>query len=171
MGVRGPRLLELAAETANGLILSGPRKYIEESIKLVLNRRASLNLPRSRFRFVLWVPTVMLLEKSDLTLVKKTVAIVASDTPNSVLEIAGISRNEVETLKANIIKHGIKSAAENVSDRLVDQFCISGDAESICRNFSSYSSLGVDEAVFGPPYGRDPLNAISQVAEKWRRKQ
>ncbi|MEM2942192.1 MAG: LLM class flavin-dependent oxidoreductase, partial [Candidatus Bathyarchaeia archaeon] len=39
MGVRGPKLLSLAAETADGVILSGPREYVRESIGLVRERR------------------------------------------------------------------------------------------------------------------------------------
>ncbi|GBE57030.1 MAG TPA: LLM class flavin-dependent oxidoreductase [Euryarchaeota archaeon] len=35
MGVRGPRMLELAGRVADGVILSGPRGYIEKAIEIV----------------------------------------------------------------------------------------------------------------------------------------
>jgi 5,10-methylenetetrahydromethanopterin reductase len=169
MGVRGPKLLALAADISDGLILSGPKRYIEESIKLVLSRRAALGLDRSRFCFCLWNPTILLHDRSNLEIVKKTVAVVAADTPDSVLEMGGIADNEVNTVRAEMKRSGIEGAAKNVSDRLVDQFCISGDAESICDSFLDYSKLGVDEVVFGPPYGRDRRHAIEEVAEVWKK--
>ncbi|GEM_PF-701950 len=168
MGVRGPKLLAQAAELADGLILSGPKKYVEESIKLVLSRRTTLGLS-SKFCFVLWTPTIMVLERSDLELVKKIVAIVAADTPDSVLEMAGIAKDEVDEVRTDIAKHGIKDAAKNISSNLVEQFCISGDAGGICESLRHHSKLGVDEVVFGPPYGRDPKKAITEVAETWVR--
>jgi len=165
----GVRLLTQAADIADGVILSGPKRYIEEAIKLVRGRRAASGLSNSRFSFVLWVPTVMLQDGSDLELAKKAVSIVVSDTPDSVLEMAGIPRDEVEVIKGDIVKYGLEEAAKNISKELVNQFCISGDAEGICKIFRNYSSLGVDEVVFGPPYGRDPKDAISQIAETWGR--
>ena len=165
----GVRLLTQAADIADGVILSGPKRYIEEAIKLVRGRRAASGLSNSRFSFVLWVPTVMLQDGSDLELAKKAVSIVVSDTPDAVLDMAGIPRDEVEVIKGDIVKHGLEEAAENISNKLVNQFCISGDAEGICKIFRNYISLGVDEVVFGPPYGRDPKDAISQIAETWGR--
>ena len=169
MGVRGPKLLALASEIADGLILSGPKRYIQESVRLVLDRRAALNLDRSKFTFVLWAPTILLRDRNDLGLVKKVVAIVVADTPHSVLKMAGIAEDDVKKFQTKIAEKGVEEAASNISDRLIDQFCISGDADGICRSFKDYSKLGIDEAVFGPPYGRDSRDAIAEIAEAWRR--
>ena len=169
MGVRGPRLLALAAEVADGLILSGPKKYIQESVRLVLDRRAALNLPHSKFTFTLWVPTILLRDRSDLELVRKVVAVVVADTPKSVLEIAGIAEDEIEGVRTGMARKKVEEAASRVSERLIDQFCISGDAENICKSLRDYSGFGIDEVVFGPPYGRDSRGAIVDVAKAWRR--
>jgi 5,10-methylenetetrahydromethanopterin reductase len=169
MGVRGPKLLALASEISDGLILSGPKRYIEESIKLVLSRREASGLNRSRFCFILWNPTILLHTRGDLEIVRKTVAVVAADTPDPVLEMAGIAGDEVRTIRTDMKRSGIEGAARKVSDRLVDQFCISGDAEDICDSFRNYSRLGIDEIVFGPPYGKDSRAAISEVAKAWRK--
>jgi len=169
MGVRGPKLLSLAAELADGVILSGPREYVKESIELIRERRLAAGLTERGFSFVLWVPTIMLSDERDLELAKKVVAVVVADTPDRLLETAGVSTDEVNTIRAIMRGSGAKEAARNVSDKLVDEFCISGDAERICEIFRSYSSLGINEAVFGPPYGRNPKDAIQQVAKAWGR--
>lgn len=169
IGARGPKLLALAAVIADGVILSGPRRYVQESIKMIKEKRVSSKLNKSNFSFVLWVPTAVLRDSSDLGLVKQTVAVVAVDTPDTVLRQADVSRDEVELVRSAISRYGLKEAAKSVSDNLVGQFCMSGDAESICETFRGYSSLGVDEVVFGPPYGIDSQHAISEVAKAWRR--
>jgi 5,10-methylenetetrahydromethanopterin reductase len=169
MGVRGPKLISLAAEVADGLILSGPKQYVKEMVKLVRERRSTTRLTVNDFSFVLWVPTIMLSDYKDLELAKRVVAVVAADTPDSLLEKAGTSKEEVEVIRTAMRRGGVKEAAETVSEKLVDEFCISGDAEQICEDFRSYSGLGVDEAVYGPPYGRDPRDAIKKVVKAWGR--
>ena len=169
MGARGPKLLSLAAEIADGLILSGPKEYVSESIKHVQERRAAAGLAETDFSFVLWVPTIMLSDDRDLELAKRVVAIVASDTPNKVLATVDVSLDEINTIRSILRRGGTKEAARNVSEELIDKFCISGDAERISEIFRSYSSLRIDEAVFGPPYGRDATYAISQLAKAWVR--
>jgi len=169
MGVRGPRLLSLAAEIAGGIILSGPKEYVKESIKLVRERRVTAGLTETDFSFVLWVPTIMLSGDRDLELAKRVVAIVASDTPDKVLPTADVSLDEVNKIRSILRRGGAKEAARNVSEELIDKFCISGDAERISEVFRSYSSLRIDEVVFGPPYGRNPRDAIQQVAKVWGR--
>lgn len=168
MGVRGPKLLALAAEIADGVILSGPKRYIEEAIRLILERREALQLPRSKFCLVVWNPTILLLDRSDLELAKKVVTVVAGDTPDAVLKIAGIDKSDVETVRNDMAKNGVEKASEKISDRLLDQFCISGEANQICDIFHGYSRLGVDEIVFGPPFGRDSKSAIQKMAQAWR---
>ncbi|MBS7622263.1 LLM class flavin-dependent oxidoreductase [Candidatus Bathyarchaeota archaeon] len=167
MGVRGPKLVSLAAEIADGLILSGPRQYVKEMIRLVRERRSTAGLAENDFSFVLWVPTIMLSDDRDLELAKRVVAVVAADTPDSLLEEAGASKEEVEEIRTVMRRGGVKEAAKLVSEKLVYEFCVSGDAERICEYLRSYSSLGVDEVIFGPPYGRDPREAIQRVAKAW----
>ncbi|MEM2942191.1 MAG: hypothetical protein QXT81_02080 [Candidatus Bathyarchaeia archaeon] len=134
-----------------------------------MSERGDAGLAERGFTFVLWVPTMMLSDEEDLELAKKVVAVVIADTPERLLHAAGVSNEEVEAIRMVIRRNGAKEAAKIVSEKLVDKFCISGDAQRICEVFRSYSSLGVDEVVFGPPYGRDPREAIWQVAKAWGR--
>ncbi|MBS7626050.1 LLM class flavin-dependent oxidoreductase [Candidatus Bathyarchaeota archaeon] len=165
VGARGPRMLRLAADHADGLILSGPKKYIEDTVRSISGRLAER---RSRFTFVLWLPTIMVQSKGDLNLAKKTVAIVAADTPDTVLEQAGIQMEMVEDIRGRLATSGVEAAAEHVSEVLMEHLCISGSADEICERFLEYSRVGVDEVVFGPPYGRNPRESIEKVTEAWR---
>jgi len=165
LGARGPRMLRLGADLADGIILSGPKKYIEDTVRTVSGRLAKR---RVRLTFVLWLPTIMVQSKGDLELAKKTVAIVAADTPDTVLEQAGIQKGMVEEIRGRLATSGVEAAAEHVPEALIEQLCISGSADEICERFIEYSRFGVDEVVFGPPYGRNPREAVEKVAEAWR---
>ncbi|MGQ9543938.1 MAG: LLM class flavin-dependent oxidoreductase [Candidatus Bathyarchaeia archaeon] len=167
MGVRGSRLIRLATSMADGLILSGPKKYIEKMVGQLSER---LSRRRSRFTLVLWLPTIMVQNRGDLDLVKKVVAIVAADTPDIVLKQAGVQTGLVEEIRDRLATCGVEAAAEQVPEMLIDQLCISGDADEICERFIEYSRMGFDEVVFGPPYGRNLKESIEMVAEVWRAK-
>ncbi|WP_455369169.1 LLM class flavin-dependent oxidoreductase [[Eubacterium] cellulosolvens] len=166
-GVRGPKLMTLAAAISDGVILSGPRKFVEKSIKLIKEKRNSLNLSSEKFHFVLWVPTILIRKKEDLEIVKKTVAIVALDTPDFILEMSGINKSEISLIRSEMKSHGIEKVTENISKQMIDSLSISGDADEICDKFNSYSSLGIQEVVFGPPYGKHPRESITKVAQTW----
>ncbi|MCW4043559.1 MAG: LLM class flavin-dependent oxidoreductase [Candidatus Bathyarchaeota archaeon] len=166
-GVRGPKLMTLAASIADGVILSGPRQFVEKSIKLIKEKRNSLNLSSEKFHFVLWVPTILIRKNEDLEIVKKTVAIVALDTPDHILEMSGINKSEIFLIRSEMKDHGIEKVAEKIPDRIIDLLCISGDADEICDKFESYSSLGIQEVVFGPPYGKDARKSMAQIAQTW----
>jgi len=166
-GVRGPKLMTLAASIADGVILSGPRQFVEKSIELIKEKRNSLNLSFDKFHFVLWVPTILIRKNEDLEIVKKTVAIVALDTPDHILEMSGINKSEIFLIRSEMKAHGIEKVAEKIPDRIIDLLCISGDADEICDKFKLYSSLGIQEVVFGPPYGKDARKSMAQVAQTW----
>lgn len=169
-GVRGPKLMTLAAGIADGVILSGPRKFVENSIKLINDKQKSLNISSEKFHFTLWVPTILIRKKEDLEIVKKTVAIVALDTPDHILEMSGINRSEISSIRSEMRNYGIEKVAENIHNRIIDSLCISGDADEICNKFRSYSSTGIQEVVFGPPYGKDARESMTQIAQTWSKK-
>ncbi len=66
--------------------------------------------------------------------------------------------------------YGIEKVAENIHNRIIDSLCISGDADEICNKFRSYSSTGIQEVVFGPPYGKDARESMTQIAQTWSKK-
>ena len=169
-GVRGPKLMTLAAAISDGVILSGPREFVENSIKLIKDKQKSLNISSEKFHFTLWVPTILIRKKEDIEIVKKTVAIVALDTPDNILEMSGINKREISLIRSEMKSHGIQKVAEKIHSQIINTLCISGDADEICDKFESYSSLGIQEVVFGPPYGKDARESMTQIAQTWSKK-
>jgi 5,10-methylenetetrahydromethanopterin reductase len=168
-GVRGPRLLKLAGEVADGVIISGPRRYIEKATALVkegLKRRRER--PPNAFDIVVWVPTILIRHGEDLNLARETVALVAADAPEQIIEMAEIDRAEVQTVREAVFRVGVKEAARLVTEDLLRDFSIYGDEGQICQSFHSLAKYGVNKVVFGPPYGRNWRNAATDVVGAWR---
>jgi len=169
LGVRGPRLLELAGEVADGVILSGPRLYRERAVALVRDgvgkRRGQ---PSAPFEIVVWVPTILVRRPQDLALARETVALMIADTPRQILEMSEIDPERVQPIRDAVFRSGVKEAAGLVAEDLLSEFCIAGDREQICQSFHSLERYGVSKVVFGPPFGREWRSAVVEVVEAWR---
>ena len=167
-GVRGPKLLNLAGEIADGIVLSGPMTYLKKAIGLVRNSLEKNERPIGDFIFVVWIPTMLVLQKSDLSFVKQIVAFVLSDTPKNVLEMAELDLPRVARVKRAFQSGEAASAARLVDEILLNETAVYGDAERICESLSAFERMGVQEVVFGPPYGTKPLTALEEVTKAWR---
>jgi len=167
--VRNPKLLALAGETADGVILSGSKKYVEKAVAIVdqgLRRRRRRG---KSFRFVAWVPTAIVDKKSDLNLAREAVATVLADTPKVVLEMADIAQERVKPIKAMMAEKGVKGASRIVAEELLQEVAVYGSPEEVALDLRSLEKYRIDEAIFGPPYGREPAKAIGEVAQAWKR--
>jgi 5,10-methylenetetrahydromethanopterin reductase len=168
LGVRGPRLLNLAGETADGIVLSGPKTYLKEAIRLVKDSLEKNGRPIKDFTFAVWIPTMLVPQKSDLSPVKQTVAHVLSDTPKNVLEMAELDSARVARVREAVQRDGAASAAKLVNEVLLNETAVQGNARQICRTLKAFERIGVQEVVFGPPYGAKPVTALEEVADAWR---
>jgi len=168
LGARGPKLLNLAGEIADGIVLSGPTTYLKKAIRLVRNSLENNGRSKEGFSFVVWIPTMVVLQKSDLSLVKQTVAHVLSDTPKNVLEMAELDLVRVARVKEIFQRDGVASAASLVDEVLLNETAVQGSVEQVCENLKAFERMGVQEVVFGPPFGAKPVTALEKVADAWR---
>jgi len=166
LGVRGPSLLKLAGKIADGVILSGPVSYIEKAVRIVQNQRTRRTSRPPRV--VAWLPTILTGRKADIKFAKTVTATVVADTPRSVLEMSDVDDDAIRVQDV-ARRRGYAAASSSVTDELLNHFTIAGGADHICSVFQSLGKLGVEEVVFGPPYGRRPLASIQEVAETWAR--
>lgn len=167
-GVRGPKLLNLSGEIADGIILSGPITYLRKAVRIVKDSLRRNGRSEEGFSFVVWIPAMLIRQKSDMSLIKQTVAYVLADTPTNVLELAELDLAKVARVKATFHHEGVFSAAELVDEPLLNQTAVQGDAEKICQSLKSFERMGFQEVVFGPPYGAKPLMALERIADAWR---
>jgi len=168
-GARDPKLLALAGEIADGVILSGPKRYIERAVAIVDQGLRRRKRRRRSFRFVVWVPTAIIDKKSDLKLAREEVATVLADTPKAVLAMAGIAQEWVKPIKAVMAERGVRGASRIVAEDLLRDVAVYGSPEEVALDLRFLENYGIDETVFGPPYGREPVKAIGEMVQAWKR--
>ena len=169
LGVRGPKLLQLAGEISDGAIITGPLGYLKGAVTLLRSGMARRKGPRSegRLEVVAWEPTIITRDDKDTALARETVAVVLSDMPQFALALPGANLGRVEEVRSTMVKFGRKRASELVTDDLIDAFSINGDAGAVCSKLRSLEKLGVTEVVFGPPYGRDMRSSVKALLDGW----
>lgn len=167
-GVRGPKMLRLAGQIADGVILSGPKTYLRKTVKLVKASIGSSEQPTRKFRFVAWVPTMLVENPNELDYLRRTVAFVLADTPSQVLEMAELDHEQAAKLKEVYRSSGALKAASLVTEDLAEEMAVYGAAAQICDSFKLLEKHGFHEAVFGPPFGVDNERAVVELARAWR---
>ncbi|MEM2912098.1 MAG: LLM class flavin-dependent oxidoreductase [Candidatus Bathyarchaeia archaeon] len=161
-GVRGQKMLELAGEIADGVIISGPKTYIPKAIKFFKSKSGNVDK-----RIVVWLPTLLVEGKRDLDFAKEIVAVILADTPQQVIRLSKIDPEAAQAIRQFYSQDDMKNAIELISDEIMDEMLFYGNAQEICEAFASLESQGVHEVVFGPPFGRNLKSAIREISKIW----
>ena len=125
----GEKTTKLAAENANGVIFFlKPRVQISNHIDLINSTLASLNKSEDTFNLISIIPTYFEIDNNQA---KMTLAgyIGANEFYSTPLSNAGF-RDDVEKIKSTYEKAGLKKAAQNVGDALLDELTITGSVDT-----------------------------------------
>lgn len=165
-GVRGPQMLKLAGEIADGVILSGPTEYIRYAINLVDKTAEKVGREKNSIEKVVWSPTIPTFEGGNEKLAKSVVALVVADTPRQVLDLLDINIERATKICEAVASSGPKVAAEFVNDKFLETFAISGSKEQIVDRFEQLHTLGATEVVLGPPFSGNWRDAMEQIFQE-----
>ncbi|MFX1416399.1 MAG: LLM class flavin-dependent oxidoreductase [Promethearchaeota archaeon] len=170
LGVRGPQMLKLAGQVADGVILSGPFDYLKDAIKRV--DKAAQNSGRSGedIEKVAWLPTIPSYEGSDEGLAKRVVALVVADMPPQVVDMLDVDKQRVSQIREAVAKSGPTAGIPFVSQEIIDMFSISGEIEYMVDRFETLAKMGLTEAVLGPPFSGNWRGAMTEIFEEIRRR-
>lgn len=164
-GVRGPQMLKLAGEIANGVILSGPIDYIRYAIGIV-DKTAESKGRKGHVEKVVWLPTVPTFKGGSEKLAKSVVALVVADTPDQLLDLLDIDQEQAKTIRETVAKDGPKSGAKYVDQHFIDTFSISGTCEHMVDRFELIHGLGATELVLGPPFSGEWREAMIEIFQE-----
>ena len=127
----GEKTTKLAAENANGVIFFlKPRVQISNHIDLINSVLASLNKSEDTFNLISIIPTYF---EADNNQAKMTLAgyIGANEFYSTPLSNAGF-QDDVKKIKSTYEKSGLKMAAQNVGDALLNELTITGSVD-MCK--------------------------------------
>ena len=125
----GEKTTKLAAENANGVIFFlKPRAQISNHIDLINSTLASLNKSEDTFNLISIIPTYFEVDNNQA---KMTLAgyIGANEFYSTPLSNAGF-QDDVKKIKGTYEKAGLKKAAQNVGDALLNELTITGSVDT-----------------------------------------
>lgn len=117
LGVRGPRMLELAGRTADGVILSGPKGYVKEAIGIVDESAKD----QGRVKKVLWNAFLL---GEDKRLVEKVTSVMLESMPEFALKHVEDRRNAAEELCIYGSKDRILKEMRRFEEMGIDEFVV-----------------------------------------------
>ena len=127
----GEKTTKLAAENANGVIFFlKPRVQISNHIDLINSILTSLNKSKDTFNLISIIPTYFEVDNNQA---KMTLAgyIGANEFYSTPLSNAGF-QDDVKKIKSTYEKSGLKKAAQNVGDALLNELTITGSVD-MCK--------------------------------------
>ncbi|NOZ76344.1 MAG: LLM class flavin-dependent oxidoreductase [Euryarchaeota archaeon] len=162
-GVRGPRLLALAGELADGVILSGPLDYLARGIRIVEESAAGAGRDPGGIVKVLWNAFAMTGEASVLKSARPMVATMLASLPEAALEHIDIKRETLEEVRRLFALSRYEDACALIEPGVIKEFMIAGDRAELEDQLERCRRMGFDEVVVGPPYGEEPRKVIREV--------
>jgi alkanesulfonate monooxygenase SsuD/methylene tetrahydromethanopterin reductase-like flavin-dependent oxidoreductase (luciferase family) len=168
-GVRGERMLRLAGSIADGVILSGPKTYLEKAVGFVKEGSRKAGKHEDKMEIVVWNPTILSSEDKDLVEARKVAVIIVSDFPEAVLNYSKLDLEDIRRIRETYVIEGLFSACKLITDEILEEILFYGEPSELCESFLSLKKIGATEIVFGPPFGSDKEQAIRRVAGAWRK--
>jgi 5,10-methylenetetrahydromethanopterin reductase len=168
LGVRGPKMLKLVGEVADGAILSGPIDYLKDAVKRINSSAKNSGRKGSDIEKVAWLPTIPTFKGGKEDLAKRVVALVIADMPQPVLDLLDVDQERVDRLRSAVSKSGPDAGIPYVNQELVDMFAISGSKEHMLDRFELLAEIGLSEVVLGPPFSGDWREAMTEIFEEMR---
>jgi len=166
MGVRGPQMLELAGQIADGVIFSGPMEYLQSAFQIVEDSAFKHGRDPEDIERVVWLPTIIQEKQGTSQLARRVVALVASDMPSYVLEMLDVKEERLSQVVDTVAKKGASAGAEYVHEELIEAFAISGTPEQVVKQFDMLGDMGATDIILGPPYSkgwRDRMKTVLDI--------
>ncbi|MFW9834464.1 MAG: LLM class flavin-dependent oxidoreductase [Candidatus Thorarchaeota archaeon] len=163
LGVRGPQMLKLAGNIADGAILSAPFDYLRFAIDTVNDAAKRAGRKEDDIEKVVWVPTVPTFKGIKERVARRVVALVIGDMPDAVLDMLDVDREKVDLIRRTVAASGLKVGADFVDEELLDVFSISGSKEHMVDRFEELAAIGATEIVLGPPFSGNWREALVDI--------
>lgn len=169
LAARGTQVIKTAGRYADGVFLSVPPDYVRTAKQLMEEQRPKRELP-DPVRIGNLVPLSMNADQAkNAREISHTLAFVVPNTPDNVHMAAGISLEDVETVRAAINSEGPAKAATLITPRMIEEYAIAGDMETVLQQVKRNVDAGVEHLVFGQPFDpEDPIGAVQRLGEALR---
>jgi len=149
MGALGPRMLDLAGELADGVILSRratfSAKYTKYAIDRVTSKARSMGRDPLRIDSVGFFETCLARDGDEARQFAKKIlgTYTIPGTPQNVLNLEGVPERDIERVKTSYLKGNLEAAVDNVTDELVGRFAVAGTPEECSEKLRRHIGSGL----------------------------
>ena len=175
LAARGPRMLALAGELADGVNLGAvPVGYVS-----IVKKRLKVGLEKSGRSFEdIDIMNPMMTSVDDdqhqayvhlLTadpVIQYNTAVLIADSNSDILEKAGLPRDLNEKINKILLEKGVSDAVKAIPDKAISAFSIVGDAENCIKRIEEYIKAGVTHIVFFQPHGPNIERALEILGKE-----
>jgi 5,10-methylenetetrahydromethanopterin reductase len=170
IGAQGPKMLELAAELGDGVLInaSHPRDFevARENIEAGLKKAGE-----KEFDVVAYASMSVDKDRDKArNSARIVVAFIVAGSPDVIFERHGISMDDVakvrEALNNAFTKGDWGGVAKSVTDEMIDTFSISGTPDDVVERINELSKAGVTQVVAGSPIGPDKKKSIQLIGKE-----
>ncbi|MEM2897337.1 MAG: LLM class flavin-dependent oxidoreductase [Candidatus Bathyarchaeia archaeon] len=174
LAARGPRLIRLATELADGINLgSTPILSIELVLSLI---KEGMEAHKRRMEDIdLMNPmmfsisrngeeAVKFLKKSD-PIILYNLLMIFLDTPSELLEKSGMEKEKIEMIRKTFHSKGALEASKLITDEMIDMLAIAGDVETVIEKIESFKKSGITHIGVFQPLGPNPVEAIKLIGD------
>ncbi|MHA1917521.1 MAG: LLM class flavin-dependent oxidoreductase [Candidatus Ranarchaeia archaeon] len=167
VAARGPQMYKLSGKYADGCLMSGTVPTLPNSIKLLEEGARQKNRDISKFEKI--QPVALALEpdmKKATRMVAGDVSFVIMDSPDFMLEQAGINIDAANKVREGMRKGGLPEAQKHFTEKMADVFCLIGDVKHLIERAEEFNKVGVDQLLVGAPYGTNPLKSLETFGKE-----
>ncbi|WP_455284510.1 5,10-methylenetetrahydromethanopterin reductase [[Eubacterium] cellulosolvens] len=168
VGAQGPKMLALAGEIADGVLINASHKQdIENAVKFV--KEGAARTGRTMDKIDVTVYTSFSMAEDPGKAVKAATPVVGyivAGAPQQLLEGHGISTQAAESIKNDIAKGKWKEAFGQVTPEMMDAFSICGTSDTCLEKIEELGKLGMTQFVAGSPLGPKVRRSIRTFGQQ-----
>lgn len=169
IGAQGPRMLEMAAAVADGVLINFSHPVdLAPAVKTLKEGAARINRDMSEMDVAAY--TSFSIDESQEKAVRKARIVagaIAAGSPDPVLERHNMDREMVQNIRKMVETQDFETMKEGgVPDDVVEAFSIAGTPEVCIERIEALRKVGVTQIVTGMPLGRSKTDAIKLIKEK-----
>lgn len=167
IGAQGPKMLSLAAELGDGVLINASHPKDVENAKQFIHQGARIaNKDPSEVEVAAYTSFSVAEDPKKATrAVLPVVAYIVAGCPEVILQRHGISKESSAEISDAISHEKWKDAFSKVTPEMIEAFSICGTPEQCIEKISNLLRIGVTQFVAGSPIGPDMRRSIASIGQ------
>jgi len=167
IGAQGPKMLSLAAELGDGVLINASHPKDVENAKQFIHQGVRIaNRDPSEVKVAVYTSFSVAEDPKKATkAVLPVVAYIVAGCPEVILQRHGISKESSAEILAAISHEKWKDAFSRVTPEMIEAFSICGTPEQCIEKIRNLLRIGVTQFVAGSPIGPDMRRSIALIGQ------